>query len=943
MNKIRIELLQTLTARLRPLSIKNELFTLEYPSDEINEYLSYRIPEDENDPETIQWRKIFAIWDNAEGKWTEDTLPRSKERRSLILQKLDIDGSVLCDSLTNSIPLNEPAIGPAIITSDKEHEDWVQGILFHEFGYWERYKNYLLKTKGWDEKAVNSVNISSTRILNYLNNPSGTDITRTKGLVVGYVQSGKTANYSALIAKAIDVGYRMIIVLSGRTDILRNQTQARLDMEIMGWDSLDAEEQEYYSKKSLKENQNYREKFITGEIKPPSQHLFRLTKAQKDFNSGSIALALKDTSVPCIAVLKKIPGRLHNFATILGSSDWKDKPILIIDDEADDASVNTSKNSITVTPSLIAEIMNASNASQYIGYTATPYANVFIRPDKVEELFPSDFVICLDRPEHYMGALEFFDIGDCEPQETGKDESIGNEKSHIRIFEEAFDDIWEGPPKLDTAIDSFMLAGGIKLWRSQNLGGKYSHHTMLINTDVLTDKHSDIAREVESSIQKLYPGDKLDKEAIKRIRDLWENDFIPICKLQAGYNSIPVSWATLEPYVNEAIKRVINEGIRIVNHKNNDDTPDFDVPGGFWGILVGGSKLSRGYTIEGLTTTYFSRKPGQLDTLVQMARWYGFRKGYQDLVRLFMPQYLPRGKSKSGNTKKEKGKRYHLLEAFRFGAMVEESFRKNLSEYSKTLKPENIPPLVQYEFEEIPEKFSYLKPTAQNKKRHAKFITTSLGGVIRTVTRIGGVSSRSHNAAQLCKYLDTCNEGLEERILKFSNSEPTTALLGISTSKDYLVFLNSLYYNDKDKKYRPKVVTEQITALEEMANIPWRIIMYKRQKDPGEIIQLSNHQIPHWTRNYDLSEGVLIYDKPLDPGHRQISAWIAHHQDGDILSTIDVNTTEIRDDKCGVTYLVPFTRENDDVNNFYFLWCAVYPGKGSTGAYQVIYGVNQLT
>ncbi|MBN2040286.1 MAG: hypothetical protein JW864_09610 [Spirochaetes bacterium] len=304
MDNIRKELLLVLNARTRPLSIRNELHTLEFTSEEIGHCLSYGIPEDENDPETKLWRSIFAIWENAEGRWTSNTMPRSKERRELIFSKLDIEGTALAKSLSNSIPPNEPKTGPSVISGNENHEDWVQVSRFNEYGYWERYRNHLLKTKRWDEEAVDSVDKSTTRILNHLNDPLGHSLTTTKGLVVGYVQSGKTANYSAVIAKAVDLGYRMIIVLSGRSNILRDQTQARLDMEVMGWESLDAGEKDYYEQKSIREGQNYRDKFVKGEIRSPSQPIFRLTKAQKDFNAGSIAL--KDTGKPCIAVLKKV-------------------------------------------------------------------------------------------------------------------------------------------------------------------------------------------------------------------------------------------------------------------------------------------------------------------------------------------------------------------------------------------------------------------------------------------------------------------------------------------------------------------------------------------------------------------------------------------------------------------------------------------------------------
>jgi len=327
MNKIREDLLNILLARSKPLQIRKELETLEYTHDDIEKDLVIGIPADENSFEIRKWRTIFSSWDNAEGIWTENTLPRSAERRILMLRRLGIGDTILGEELSKKIPLNEPRIDIAVISSNSAHEDWATGRIADN-GFWASYKRQLEQKKKWSDSAILSLDTSTTRILNHLNDPLADKLDRVKGLVVGYVQSGKTANYSALIAKAVDTGYRLIIVLSGRTDILRNQTQARLDMELTGWNSLDPDEQEKYKYKSLSEHQNYKDKFVN--YNGP-QRFLRLTKADKDFDSGSIAL--HDTGNPSIAVLKKIPRRLKKFAEILGKSEWKSKPVLLIDDE----------------------------------------------------------------------------------------------------------------------------------------------------------------------------------------------------------------------------------------------------------------------------------------------------------------------------------------------------------------------------------------------------------------------------------------------------------------------------------------------------------------------------------------------------------------------------------------------------------------------------------
>ena len=332
MNKIREDLLNILLARSKPLQIRKELETLEFSQDRIEEDLARGIPTDENTSEIRKWRTIFSKWDNAEGVWTENTLPRSEERRSLILKRLGIGDTILGEELSRKIPLNEPLIDIAVISSNSEHEDWVTGNRITDNGFWASYKKQLEQKKKWSDNAISSLDTSTTRILNHLKDPLTDKLGRVQGLVVGYIQSGKTANYSSLIAKAVDTGYRLIIVLSGRTDILRNQTQARLDMELTGWDNLDQDEQEN-KYKSLSVHQNYKDKFVNYNGR---QKFSRLTKTDKDFDPGSIAHALHDTGTPILAVLKKNTKRLKKFAEILGKSEWKSKPVLLIDDESDD-------------------------------------------------------------------------------------------------------------------------------------------------------------------------------------------------------------------------------------------------------------------------------------------------------------------------------------------------------------------------------------------------------------------------------------------------------------------------------------------------------------------------------------------------------------------------------------------------------------------------------
>lgn len=449
---------------------------------------------------------------------------------------------------------------------------------------------------------------------------------------------------------------------------------------------------------------------------------------------------------------------------------------------------------------------------------------------------------------------------------------------------------------------------------------------MLINTDRLKKKHEDMALDVEDLLNRLYMDKKLDATNNQRLKELWTNDFLLVSSARAASTDVPESWDELKPFIADSIKRITSQKILIVNC-DNDDTPDFEEPAGCWAILVGGQKLSRGYTIEGLTTSYFSRKPGQLDTLVQMARWYGFRKNYSDLVRLYIPETLPREKKRQSSSNKRttsKIKKYHLLDAFRFGAKVEEAFRNNLIQYSKDLRPIDIPPLVQYEFEDFPHDFKYLKPTAPNKMRNARFETFHLGGVIKTVTRIGGERSQMHNQRQLITLLDSCSVPFIEKELIFEKGK-CSVLTGLTSSQNYLSFLRNIHYPDNDVHKQPNVIHEQIEALDEMDSMPWRVIMFMR-RDVDKRIQLSQYSLPHWIRDYNIDNGVLVYNKPLNPPDKATSAWFAKHNEGIGLTSHDIGTSALQDEKSGVIYIVPFSNKSN--KELYYLWCAVYPGTG---------------
>ena len=400
-----------------------------------------------------------------------------------------------------------------------------------------------------------------------------------------------------------------------------------------------------------------------------------------------------------------------------------DVPALIIYDEADQASINTRDNrkqselesrERTAINRLVTDMLGLMPRAQYLAYTATPFANVFVDAEDAEDLFPRDFIFGLDTPQGYMGGKDFHDF---EELEDGEVESFGNrnEKAYVRQIDSSDEDLLENSTR--AAIDSFVLSGAIKIWRgAEDTSIDFSHHTMLFHESVRVAEHDAVAMRVRKILHSSGPETF---EGLERLRELFENDFQPVSfERRDGYPT-PKKFDDLIEFIGQARHQIAPGGdpVVIVNGKHNDEynRVDFD-SGPFWRILVGGTKLSRGFTVEGLTVSFYRRSAGQEDTLMQMGRWFGYRRGYKDLIRLFI------------DAKRTAGKRTFDLYSS-FGAVVqgEMKFRKQLSQYSilgddgkPLVQPFQVPPLVWQSAE--------LKPTASNKMFNASLVLQGEGG-----------------------------------------------------------------------------------------------------------------------------------------------------------------------------------------------------------------------
>lgn len=679
--------------------------------------------EDANDPIKAAVKRQLQQWDfESHLVWIANTPKNSYERRQHIYDRLGIkaeDRSFMDDVFPPYI-----MIEPVVVIAE-EHEPWYQLSASRQEFYWDAYCKQLREVAGWSEESIQVLADSTEKVVERISNPERAEAYQAKGLVIGYVQSGKTANFTGVIARAADAGYRLIIVLAGTTNNLRQQTQRRIDKELVGIEFLEhdyADDDDYSA-------------FLSHGALPSTIGAFdwqRLTGPNDDYQAlrqgiESLNFPRFDPSLPFyhsvnlqhaaarIMVVKKSPAILKKVAADLKRIKEQKKvqigdiPALVIDDESDQASVDTTKPSPkqrkkrTATNKAIVGLLEELPRAQYIGYTATPFANVFINPEDAVDLFPKDFLVPLPRPKGYMGANDFHDLAADTP-----DGYLSNQRAFVRPVT----GLDEKPDNLQKALDAYVLSGAIKLFREEQISNiRFKHHTMLVHHSPSTETHETVAR----SVSALLENSGYDAGAgLQRLKNLWLNDFLPVSVERNTPWPLPEDFAALLPYLGECLNLLRSSGRSVVVVNGDHDAPDFDRDR-IWKILVGGVKLSRGYTVEGLTVSYYRRVTRAADTLMQMGRWFGFREGYQDLVRLFIGIDEPLTRHKKIN----------LYTAFEAVCRDEMDFRTELHRYampsdgSKPVTPMQVPPLVPAHL---------LQPTATNKMYNAVIKSRNYGG-----------------------------------------------------------------------------------------------------------------------------------------------------------------------------------------------------------------------
>lgn len=563
-------------------------------------------------------------------------------------------------------------IGGATTLSDKTgHKDWLNASRRKDWRYWQRYRDFL--ESKMSVKAVDALDEATNKILELLEDPLREGVWDRRGLVVGHVQSGKTGNYTGLICKAADAGYKIIIVLAGMLDNLRSQTQIRLEEGFLGYETSAKNDVVRLIGVGL----NGRDADMR-----PNCATNRSNKG--DFNIRVVRnYAITPEQRPWLFVVKKNKSVLDHLLRWIRNhvADAKDAdgrplvsgfPLLLIDDEADHASVDTGDQTVNKDGSVddeyqpkainsrVRKLLNCFTRKAYVGYTATPFANIFIdrrKETKAEgpDLFPQSFIVNIPAPSNYVGPARVFGLRstdgrvgglpltremDDQTDSTGEDGWMPpkHDKTHVPEYQ-GRDEV---PPSLREAISAFALCCAVRVLRGQ--GSR--HCSMLIHVTRYTAVQEEVRRQVDDLVKsfrsRMRGFGAAEKDALlAEWRELWEDDFVPTSGAvatamdeSAGEFELP-EWEDVEAVLPEVLDDLAN-GVRAINGSAGDvlDYAEREETG-LKVIAVGGDKLARGLTLEGLCVSYFVRSTKMYDTLMQMGRWFGYRPGYLDLCRLY--------------------------------------------------------------------------------------------------------------------------------------------------------------------------------------------------------------------------------------------------------------------------------------------------------------------
>lgn len=546
-------------------------------------------------------------------------------------------------------------IGIGLVCNDEELKPWfANSKALTGTTNWDRYQEYLIQDAGFSESVAASLERDLDQIMDYLGNPASPAQFNRRGLVIGDVQSGKTSTYIGLMNKCADAGYKVIILLTGMIEKLRVQTQERVDLGFLGMDSGvfgDKKNNLKYEKGPIGvgryNTQDLHVCFTNRYSDFTTQHANSVGKLNSFTQKNSVVFVIKKN----VKIMKLLAEWLETYNA--DQNGIINLPMLLIDDEADNASINTSSNPSLTTAinGAIRKLLKLFSRNSYVGFTATPYANIFIDSDEKDDIFPRHFIYVLRTPVNYVSPLSIF---------LGVDDDFAVEKTDITekgknsFMLDTIDDFerflpmqhkkgytFEDPlpDSLKQAIVSFMIANTIRDIRGDNT----SHRTMLVNVSRFIDVQDKLRDVIDVYFKRLVRAIKnysmlseseaLSHKEMSYIKEVFDARYANLPESDEAFNK--TTWADIQKNLYASVVSVSVQSVnggnasRILDYKAHKDS-------GLRIIAVGGLSLSRGLTLEGLIISYYHRNSKMYDTLMQMGRWFGYRREYADLCRIYM-------------------------------------------------------------------------------------------------------------------------------------------------------------------------------------------------------------------------------------------------------------------------------------------------------------------
>lgn len=567
-----------------------------------------------------------------------------REKADLLVQlhSLEVSDKDLADTIAEVAENVQVTLAAGSSVVAAGHEPWFQAWReANPVPRWDRYERYLRDKKHWGRDVIQGLDRETSQLVDLVGDPSATGEWMRRGLAIGEVQSGKTANYIGVLNKALDVGYKLIIVLGGHTNDLRRQTQERIDADLLGFDT------------------NFQAHRVMAPVRPSAAMIgvsafetsipvpipHRLTSVLGDFGaSNQKTQGVSLGQDPTVAVIKKHAGTINNLAAFLRqqATDGRlDLPMLVIDDESDWASVNTrAEGDPAAVNRSIRALLDTSRRSSYLAYTATPFANVLIDIENATDLFPKDYIRALPSPSNYLGAEKHHSPWARQQYPYRVRTDVDDTLRILPFGHKASARMTELPPSLATAVRAFFIGTAVRRLRD----GRVRPAAMMVNVSSLNAVQRSVHEQVDEYVTalaeviraELGAGLPTESATLKELHETFLEVY-PDLEESVGWEDLEeplqgvARWIRTE-LVNGTTTKAAEKRISMMSLEERREHLSHPV------VYVGGNVLSRGLTLDGLQVSYFLRRAAAADTLLQMGRWFGYRPGYEDLVRVWMDE-----------------------------------------------------------------------------------------------------------------------------------------------------------------------------------------------------------------------------------------------------------------------------------------------------------------